>query len=188
MKKPIYIIEHLEPKLWEWCLIEYEHISEIAGKDNLWFTNIKEKDRKKLEKFGKVFSESIKQMRLKNACVLDPEAEKTLSSEDRFRYYIFGGILGDFPPKKRTREELTRFLESETRNIGKEQMSTDNAVYTVREIVNGKNFEDLKFTDNASIEINEFESVDLPYRYNDVKGKPLMSEKIKEYLRKKESF
>src|SRR3989344_4588506 len=47
-KKQIYIIEHLEQKLWPWCVIEYKHISKIAGKNNLWFTNIKKRDIKRL--------------------------------------------------------------------------------------------------------------------------------------------
>lgn len=188
-KKPIYIIEHLEPELFEWCLIEYEHISETVGRDNLWFTNIKSQDMKKLVKLGKVFSESVRGMKLNNACVLDPEATQTLEPSDNFDYYIFGGILGDYPPRKRTREELTKFVSNaETRNIGKEQMSTDNAVFTVKQIASGKKFSELNFTDNASIEINEFESVDLPYRYNLVDDKPFMSKKIKNYLLKKKGF
>ena len=191
MKKPVYIIEHLEPELFEWCLIEYEHISQFIGKDCLWFTNVKnEADIKKLESFGKVFAESVKNMKLGKACVLDPEAEKTLEPGEDFDYYIFGGILGDFPPKKRTKVELTRFIpDIPTRNIGKEQMSTDNAVYTAVQIAeNGKKLSELKFQDKVSIEINEFESVELPYRYNLANGKPFMSSKIKEYLVKKSGF
>ena len=38
-----FIIEHLEPELYDWCLIEYEHISKIVGKENLIFTNINKK-------------------------------------------------------------------------------------------------------------------------------------------------
>jgi len=188
--KPIYIIEHLEPKLWDWCLIEYENISNIVGKENLWITNIKsKKDAEKLKNFGKVFSESVRKMKLAGACILDPEAEKTLSPSEKFSYYIFGGILGDFPPRKRTGEELTKFLpNAEKRNIGKEQMSTDNAVYTVKQIVDGKTFEKMKFTDNAVIQISEFESVELPYRYNLVDGKPFMSKKISEYIKKNGAF
>jgi len=191
-KKPIYIIEHLEPELFEWCLIEYENISKIVGKENLWFTNVgnkKKSDRKKLEKFGKVFSKSVKEMNLENACILDPESKKILKPKDNFDYYIFGGILGDYPPRKRTKNQLTKFLKAETRNISKEQMSTDNAVYTVKQIVEkGKNFNELNFVDNISVKINEFESVELPYRYNLIKGKPLVSKKIKTYLRKKKGF
>jgi ribosome biogenesis SPOUT family RNA methylase Rps3 len=189
-KKPIYIIEHLEPELFEWCLIEYEHISETVGKNQLWFTNIKQKDAKKLEKFGKVFSESVKQMKLDNVCVLDPEAKSTLSPSDKFDYYIFGGILGDYPPKKRTKKELTQFIKNaETRDIGKEQMSTDNAVFTVKQIVEkGKKLGELEFKDNVSLKLGKFEFVDLPYRYNLVDGQPFMSKKIKEYLNKKRGF
>lgn len=189
-KKPTYIIEHLEPELFEWCVIEYKHISELVGKENLWFTNIKHSDRKKLGKFGKVFSESVRSMKLENACVLDPEAEKTLLPSENFFYYIFGGILGDYPPRKRTKEELTKFISNiKARNIGKEQMSTDNAVYTVKEIAEKhRKLGDLKFQEGASIEINRFENVDLPYRYNLVKGKPFMSRGITAYLKKKKGF
>jgi ribosome biogenesis SPOUT family RNA methylase Rps3 len=188
----IYIIEHLEPKLWKWCLIEYENISKLVGEENLWFTNIKKNsDKLKLRSFGKVFGESVRSMGLTDVCVLDPEAEKTLSNQDseKFNYFIFGGILGDYPPKKRTKEELTKFISNPNiRNIGKEQMSTDNAVFTVKEILSGRKFEDLKFQENVSIEINEFESIDLPYRYNIVDGKPFISRKIIDYLKKKKTF
>ena len=191
---PAYIIEHLEKELFEWCLIEYEHISETIGKENIWFTNIKnKKDRKKLEKLGRVSSESIKDINInfKNACILDPEAEKTLLPQESFDYYIFGGILGDYPPKKRTKEELTKFLpDIKARKIGKEQMSTDNAVYTVKQIAeNKKKLSQLRFKDKISVKINEFESVELPYRYNlDEKGRIFMSPKIIEYLKKKKGF
>jgi ribosome biogenesis SPOUT family RNA methylase Rps3 len=144
---PVYIIEHLEPRLWKWCMIEYEHISENVGKDNLWFTNVK-KGSKKLEKYGKVMKESVKAMNLKNACILDPEAQATLTPEESssFDYFIFGGILGDSPPRKRTRERLTQFMKGiEMRNIGKKQFSTDNAVFVTKEIAGGKRLEKMEF-------------------------------------------
>jgi ribosome biogenesis SPOUT family RNA methylase Rps3 len=192
--KPIYVIEHLEPELFDWCLIEYEHISELVGKENLWFTNLKNKENcLKLKNFGEVFlqsiSEIIKEKKLQNICVLDPESNKTLQPNEDFNFFIFGGILGDYPPKKRTKKELTRFIEnSEVRNIGKEQMSTDNAVYTTYQIANGKKFSELEFKDKVSIQLGKFEFVDLPYRYNVSNNKVYMSNKIKEYLKKKGAF
>jgi ribosome biogenesis SPOUT family RNA methylase Rps3 len=177
-----YIIEHLEPKLWKWCILEYEHISETVGKDNLLFTNIKDKkEAKVLQKFGTVFEKSVSELNLNGLCVLDPESDKLLEPADKnkFEYFVFGGILGDYPPKKRTKEELTAMLENcETRNIGKEQMSTDNAVFTVKQILEGKKLSELIFEDNVRIEVNEFESIDLPYRYNLVNGKLFMSKKL----------
>src|SRR3989344_13751 len=127
MKHPIFIIEHLEPKLWRWCIIEYIHISKIIGKKYVWFTNIK-RGSKILEEYGNVIKESVKNLKIKNACILDPEASNLLIPKEakKFQYYIFGGILGDYPPKKRTKRELTPFLNAEARNIGRNQLSTDN--------------------------------------------------------------
>lgn len=216
---PIYIIEHLEPKLWLWCLIEYKHmsrilgiknnssrilehhqdlrsldrikknleVSRIVGKNNLWFTNINKKDKKKLEKYGKVFSQSIKTMKLANACVLDPNGKKQLSPKESksFEYFIFGGILGDNPPRARTKIELTKFVKNaKVRNIGKSQLSTDNAVFVVHEIARGKKIEQIPFQDGVEIRINKIESTILPYRYPLVKGKTNIPRELVEYLKK----
>jgi ribosome biogenesis SPOUT family RNA methylase Rps3 len=186
-KSLMFIIEHLEPELWPWCLIEYKHISKIVKKDNLWFTNIKKKDFWKLNKYGKVSSNSIKELSLEDACVLDQEAKKTLTPKraKEFNYFIFGGILGNHPPQKRTREKLTLFLSSlPSFNIGKEQMSTDNAIFVVKQITEGKHLASIKFTDNIEIKINSAQSTVLPYRYALVKGKPLISKWLISYLRK----
>lgn len=189
-KEQIFIIEHLEPELGKWCLIEYRHISKIAGKNNLWFTNIKrKKDAEKLSKIGKVFSESVCKLNLKNACILDPEAKKTLKPGEKFSFFIFGGILGDFPPRKRTKAELTRKIKfrAEKRNIGKEQQSTDNAVYTVRQIAKGRILKDLKFKDKIEIKINKILTIELPYRYNLINKKPLISPELIKHIKKTES-
>jgi len=187
-----YIIEHLEPKLWKWCMIEYKHISEIIGKNNLWFTNIKResKESKELKKYGKVIKQSVSELNLKNACVLDPESSQALSPKEaaNFDYFIFGGILGDYPPKKRTAIELTsKIKNAQVRNIGKEQMSTDNAVFVVKEIANGKSLSDLKFQDTIEIKINDVESTSLPYRYTLVNGKPFVSPELITFLKRKKS-
>ena len=190
MKNSIFIIEHLEPRLWKWCLYEYKNISKIVGKDRLWFTNVK-RNGKMLKKYGRVFKKSVKEMNLKNSCVLDPEANKTLTTSEsrKFRYFIFGGILGDNPPKKRTREELSIYIPYATiRNIGKEQMASDNAVFVVKEILNEKKLKNLNFKDSLEIKINKIESVILPYRYVLINKKPFISKEIINYLKKKKGF
>ncbi len=187
--RQIFIIEHLEPELYPWCVIEYKHISKIVGKKSLWFTNIKTKDAKKLGKYGKVLKESLRKISLPNACVLDPESRERLTPEkaSHFSYFIFGGILGDNPPKKRTKDELTKFIKNaKAFNIGKEQMSTDNAVYTVKQIMKGKSLAELKFKDEIEIPINKIESTIFPYRYNIVKGKPLISKELIAFLKKQD--
>ncbi len=187
---PIYIIEHLEPRMWKWCLIEYRHISKIVGKKNLWITNVNNgSDR--LKNIGNVIKKSVSELRLKNVCVLDPEAKKTLTPNEakKFDYFVFGGILGDYPPRKRTKKELTSRLKGAVaRNIGKKQMSTDNAVYVVSRIVKGKKLNDMKFVNKLIIRINENEETVLPYRYVVVNGKALVGVELVRYLKKKKGF
>jgi ribosome biogenesis SPOUT family RNA methylase Rps3 len=185
--RQIFIIEHLEPELWPWCVIEYKHISKIIGKNSLWFFHIKAKDAKRLEKYGKVFNNSVKTLNLKNICILDPEAQQTLTPKTaaNFDYFVFGGILGDAPPKKRTTQELTNFFpKTKSFNLGKEQMSTDNAVYTAKQIIGGKSLSSLKFKDGIEIQINKIESIIFPFRYNLVKGKQLISKELIAFLKK----
>ncbi|MEK6927233.1 MAG: SAM-dependent methyltransferase [Nanoarchaeota archaeon] len=187
----IFIIEHLEPELFPWCVIEYKSISKIVGPANLWFTNIKTEDIPKLAKLGKVFTESVKSLSLKNACILDPDATQELSPQDKsFNYFIFGGILGDNPPRKRTGPELTQFLPNlEKRHIGKEQFSTDNAVFVTHNIIVNKiPLNQMHFQTEIEIRKNKIESFILPYKYPLVNGKPRISKELVKFLKAKEEF
>lgn len=188
--KQIIIIEHLEPELWPWCIIEYESISKMFSKSEIWFTNIK-KDGQKLSNLGKVFKKSVLDMNLEDACVLDPDAKKTIDYEDskKFKYFIIGGILGDYPPKKRTKVELTKKLSNaEARNMGKKQFSTDNAVYVLKNILNGGSMKNMSFQNKLTVKINNVESIELPYYYPLVDGKPRISQKLLSYLKSKNDF
>jgi len=181
-----YVIEHLEPRLFRWCILEYRHISEIAGKDNVMFTNVRDKDAQKLKRYGKVSSRSVTALGLKNACVLDPFAKKTLSSEDDFDYLVLGGILGDEPMRERTKKELA--LDAERRNLGRAQFSTDTAVYVAKHIMDGGKMSDLEFEDEIELDIREGESVILPFRYVIEKGKPLLPEGLVKFLKTRKGF
>ena len=171
-----YVIEHMENKLYKWCLLEYRNISRIVNKNNLIFANIKSK---KLKKYGKVIGKSAYELNLKRACILDIDAKKNLKYKDKkkFDYLIFGGILGDNPRRYRTRR-LVKKLRFKTRNLGKKQMSTDNAVLTSYLIMKGKKLKDVKFIDNLEIKINKHLSVVLPYRYVLEDDKPFISKEV----------
>lgn len=183
----VFVIEHLEPELYEWCMLEYKHVSSVVGRERVLFTNVESKE---LEKYGSVDKRSVVELNLKNACVLDPEAAETLTPEKakQFQNFIFGGILGDSPPKARTGPELTAKLNLPAFNLGKDQMSTDTAVIVAKEIVEGKPLSLLEFKDGVEIEINENESVELPYKYLVKDGKPLLPEGLVDMLRKQEGF
>jgi ribosome biogenesis SPOUT family RNA methylase Rps3 len=184
---PTFVVEHLEPKVFHWCKLEYEHISKWVGKKNLFFTNTKSAA---LKKFGTVKPQSVRKLRFDKACVLDPEAKQTLTPEvaKKYQYFIFGGILGDDPPRERTKEELTRFLSYPAFNLGKDQMSTDTAVIVTKLICDGKNLSHLKFQQGIEVKINSYEEVRLPYKYLIINNKPLLAPGIVEMLRKQKTF
>lgn len=189
--KSIFIIEHLEPKLFPWCVIEYKSISKIVGKNNLWITNISKKDNGKLVKYCKVINKSVKSIKLENACILDPEAKETLSPKDKnkFIFFIFGGILGDYPPRKRTQVELTKFIKNvEIRNIGKEQFSTDNAVFVTQEILKGKELKNMKFQNTLEIKIDKIQSTILPFKYPLINGKPRISKELVKFIKNRDKY
>ncbi|MBI2650250.1 hypothetical protein HYX04_02960 [Candidatus Woesearchaeota archaeon] len=187
-----FVIEHLEPEIYEWCLIEYEHISKIVGKPNLIFTNIKnKKEQYKLKKYGIVYEKSVSGLELKKVCVLSQYSKRTLTSYDKnkFQYFVFGGILGDNPAKKRTNILINKLkqhkIKFSTRNLGSKQMPTDAAVYVAKKILEGKKSSDFKFVDELEIEINENESVKLPFRFVVDNNKLIINERLVEYLRKR---
>jgi ribosome biogenesis SPOUT family RNA methylase Rps3 len=184
-----YIIEHLEPEMFDWCVIEYRHISQIVGKENLIITNVK-KGNEKIEELGEIHKESVSGMKLQKACVLDPEAMLALHPEDseEFEYLIFGGILGDHPPRKRTKPELTSKIDADSRNLGDRQMSTDTAVYVAKKIVDGIPLRKIKFKDGIELDVAEGESVILPYRYVLENGKIVLPEGFVEFLRDRDEF
>lgn len=182
-----FIVEHLDPRLWKWSLLEYSHISDFVGKKNMIFTNIKkEKEQEKLKPLGKVYSKSIKEMKFKNMCILDPSAKKTLSPKDKFDYILLGGILGDYPRKRRTKKELTDQINGcPVRNLSKEQMSTNTAAYVAWKIINGTSLKKLKFKRKLVVKINDCEEIILPFSFIEENGVIVLPEGYIELVKKK---
>jgi ribosome biogenesis SPOUT family RNA methylase Rps3 len=181
---PKYIIEHLEEEVYDWCFLEYKSMSKQVGKESLIITNVKNpKDREKLSEFAETREESVLDMKPENACLLDMDAEKELKPDDKFDFLVFGGILGDYPPQKRTMKFLAD-LKAEKRHLGKEQMATDNAVLTAKMISSGKKLSEIGFIDNPSIEMEEGLDLELPYRFVKINGKPYISEELLLHIKK----
>jgi len=192
MKKQIYIVEHLEKRLWKWCLFEYEQAAKNVGKENIFFTNIKRKSSI-LEKFGKCENKSVSKLPLdwSRVCVLDPKAEKLLTPQEAsdFDYFVIGGILGEEEFNWRTSRELSNFIPlAQKRNIGNKQFTIDNAVFVTYEIASGKNLSEIEMQDCAEIEVKEGETIQLPYTYPLKDSKPMMNSKLITYLKRKKGF
>jgi ribosome biogenesis SPOUT family RNA methylase Rps3 len=74
---------------------------------------------------------------ISKVCLLDPKAPKALSPEDgqpgKFEFFLFGGILGDDPPRDRTGE--LRAMGFEGRHLREVQMTTDTALHVTKLVV-----------------------------------------------------
>lgn len=185
-----FIIVHMEKRLYKWALLEYEHLAGIVGNNDLLFTNLTVAMARKLALLGKTTMQSIEKIQLAKPCLLDPNAEKTLAPEEakQFSDFIFGGILGDYPPQKRTIELVKLLPQIPRRNLGNAQMSTDTAVFVTRKIIDGIPLEKLVFLDGYVIQMGKNMEVSLPYRYVVEKGKTVFSEKLLLYLKKRKGF
>ncbi|MBW2972176.1 hypothetical protein KY359_04030 [Candidatus Woesearchaeota archaeon] len=177
-----YIIEHMDPEMFQWCVVEYKNAAEAVGRENFMITNVGGQDTSKLDRI-ETRKEKAAALGLKRVCVLDPAAEKTLEPSDagRFDNLVFGGIMGDYPPRARTAELVVP--GAERRNLGKDQFSTDNAVMVAKQIISGKRLSELEFQQDFVIRMDEGEEIILPYKYLLVDGKPFISEEIVEYVK-----
>ena len=185
---PIFIIEHLDPKVWEWSFIEYRHISHHVGKNNLWFTNVKD-GAAKLRKLGKVFRESVTALKPANACILESKGKQTLAPADKkFDYFIFGGILGDYPEVGKSHVIMKKLPKTTVKNLGKDQMSTDTAVLVTKTILGGTPMSKIPFQNGVEIEIGSMESIELPYKYILRDGEPHLPPGLVTMLRKQKGF
>ncbi len=183
-----FVIEHLEDEVFDWCVLEYKHMSSVVGKENLIFTNIPRKEFYKLKELGEVKEESVLKLKLNKCCLLEMNTDKELVTNDKnkFEYMIFGGILGDNPPQGRTK--VLHKLKCEMRNLGSEQMSTDTAVLVTKMILDGKKLNEIEFKDTIELELKDGEDIILPYRYVVKNGKPVLPKGLFEMLRDQEGL
>jgi ribosome biogenesis SPOUT family RNA methylase Rps3 len=187
-RPPLIVIEHLENNIRLWIMLEYRHASIIA-EGHIFFTNVPPRYHSLLSKYGKVYSESVEALIKRNilpanhVIVLDPTSNVRLDRNDlKDSIIVIGGILGDYPPRRRTRSMLTSRLAKygvKVRNIGDGQYSIDGSVYYVYSLWRG--LEKYKYADGVTIKTNSG-TITLPFRYPLVKGKPLLAPGLLEYL------
>lgn len=192
-----YVIEHMEQGFTEWVTLEYSTIIKEVGRENLLLTSLPEGTdipeelidaglqwtSKDVSEVGTTELPIIKE----RVCLLDPSAETDLepSEAESFDYFVFGGILGDHPPRDRT-GELRRKYGFVGRRLGNKQMTTDTAVRTTQLIVKGQQkFEDIKFIDYPEFRFNKNEATEMPFRYVlDGQGRPILPEGMLDLIKK----
>lgn len=207
----IFVIEHMEEdeqtqkSIPPWVELEYAHMRILAGQDaQIYFTHLSAPSRASLSvvfdgasddgSLAKVscFDRGVQEViasegiSLDKVCLLDPKAESELSPEDgdgRFQWFLFGGILGDDPPRDRTAE--LRVLGFSSRHLGPVQMTTDTALGVTRRVVHDKvPLGKIPYIDYPTISFNAKESVEMPFRYIADAKDPLLPPGMRELLYK----
>ncbi len=180
------IVENMEPCLSPWLLAEYRYVAEIFG-ERLIITNVKDENMlRSLRTLAKATPTSlanfIKEHGIspRNIIVLDPSAPKELKAEEiqSAEAVVIGGIMGDYPPRGRTRELITsKIPEAMARNLGKYQLTIAGTAYILREVEKGRplNQLDIRYGLTHELRLNDITLViDLPYAFPFEDGKPVL--------------
>ncbi|KAK5778453.1 hypothetical protein RI543_004118 [Arxiozyma heterogenica] len=125
-----------------------------------------------------------------NVCLLDPRAKEDLSvaDQDKFKYLLFGGILGDHPPRDRT-SELQKLHPGllEGKRLGDKQMTTDTAIRVCQIIMRDSvPLDKIPFVDYPEFRFNKHEATEMPFRYvlDKSTNKPILPEGMLDLIKR----
>ncbi|KAF9887442.1 hypothetical protein FE257_010159 [Aspergillus nanangensis] len=189
------VVEHLDPELGPWSALEYGCIAREshASGSRFLLSSVPvslqmPQDLAATQGLG-VEHRSVEEIfadRKSKVCLLDPAAQTELSPADgdNFEVFLFGGILGDDPPRDRTSELRKKGYAG--RRLGPKQMTTDTAVRVTRMVVHEKvPLEQIQYVDYPEILINEHERTEMPFRYvQDKDGQPIMPQGMVDLIKK----
>jgi len=181
------IIEHCEPTLSEWLILEYKHAAKL-WKGKLVFTRVTDnKTAYVLQNLGSVKKENAKDIYSNKKCIiLDPQAKKPLTPKDcsSIDALIVGGLLGYEKPRGRTKTLISTPSGFRTRHLGPLQLSIDGTVFVIKAICLGLNLNDIEIAKEIEIIHDEVHSTILPFGYPLIHNTPIITPGLVEYLRK----
>ncbi len=189
------VIEHLEPGISPWIMSEYRYVSKIFGKDRVTFTNVKDHSiRRLLEPLGTVDDRDFIEylgFELEDVIVLDPQAEETLRSSElrSCRAVVIGGIMGDHPPKGRTKKFISnRALKygAKIRNLGRDQLTIAGTAYIVKVMESGRELSEIEIVKGLRYKYRIHRDIELeiylPYAFPAENGKPVLPDDYLEVI------
>ncbi|DAC72758.1 MAG TPA: hypothetical protein DSN98_03755 [Thermoplasmata archaeon] len=184
-KQPLLIIEHCEPALSDWLLLEYKHVVKI-WKGNIVFTRVADKKTAQvLQKLGRIQKKKAKDIFSTKKCiVLDPQAKKPLTPKDcsNADAIIIGGLLGYEKPQGRTKKLISNTSGFETRHLGSLQLSIDGAAFVTKAICLGLNLKDIEIASEIEIIHDSVHSTILPFGYPIIANRPVITPGLIKYL------
>ncbi|KIW11925.1 hypothetical protein PV08_09198 [Exophiala spinifera] len=184
-----FVVEHLDPELGPWSALEYKTIAKESRDSGCHFilssvpqSLLESTDLKEIQGIGgEARTDSIETYyaaKKEKICLLDPGASQELNPSDAqvFDTFLFGGILGDDPPRDRTSELRKKGFSG--RRLGPKQMTTDTAVRVTRMVIlNQMPLDKIPYVDYPELRLDEHETTEMPFRYvTDASNRPIMPE------------
>lgn len=186
-KQPLLVLEHCEPALSDWLLLEYQHAARIWN-NHIVFTRVtKKKDTSILKKMGCVEKGKASDIFAnKKGIILDPLAKKPLTHQDcsQCDILIIGGILGYEEPKGRTKKMISDHAPFATRHLGSIQLSIDGSAFVAKAISLGIPLQDIEIASEIEIVHDSVHSTILPFGYPIIDNKPIITPGLIDYLKK----
>ena len=174
-----YMVEHLDPELGPWSALEYKTIAteSTEAQVNFVLSSVQSTVELPVELRavpGLVVEHRSVEQILKDkerVCLLDPAAKDELSPQDgnAFDVFLFGGILGDDPPRGKhvliaqetqtksgaqdlaDRTSELRIKGYRGRRLGPVQMTTDTAVRVTRMVVEEKGMQNTVYSNRQQL-------------------------------------
>lgn len=183
--QPILAIEHCEPALSPWLLLEYKYCAKL-WKNNLVFTRVTEKKTARtLRALGRVETEKADNIFSgKHGIILDPQAKKPFTPKEcnNVDIIVVGGLLGFEQPKGRTKTMISDTSRFETRHLGSIQLSIDGAAFVAQAICLGMRLQDIEIAKEIEIKHDSVHSTILPFGYPIIDNHPMITPGLVEYL------
>lgn len=187
------VVEHWEERVTRWLLEEYLETVRIAMGAGVTpvFTNVTDPGLASvLARHGALVDPrpGWERFNTSHTIVLDLEAPRILEPWDLAvaEAVVIGGIMGDHPPRGRTRLISSMYTQAAKRSLGPHQFSVDGAARVVAEVLRGRRIGELRVQFGVTIPVRqgryEFE-VYLPFAYLlGEDGQPLIPEGVRRLL------
>ncbi|BGP40336.1 hypothetical protein JCM10450v2_004316 [Rhodotorula kratochvilovae] len=202
-----YVIEHMEDdeadsSFPHWIALEYAQMIKWATPSQVIFSSLSPASVKSLSEqllargaqpgSFRAETKSVRDLMrdegvpLDKVCLLDPRATGEIAPADgnEYEWFLFGGILGDDPPRDRTGQLRAHGFPG--RHLGPVQMTTDTALGVTSLVVSGgKTLSTITFVDHPTIQFGPHEGVEMPFRYivDEKSGEPILPEGMREHLK-----
>jgi Uncharacterized conserved protein len=191
MGRWVVVVDNMEVRASKWAVEEYVESSRVAksiGAEFYVSGIITPELEALLARRGvELLLDSRSLCNRPDSILLDLWAEKTLDPLEVWgaKCFVIGGIMGDHPPRGRTRLLYDKYPYAAKRNLGRLQFSVDGAVKMLAKILAGMHVNEAEIIYPVSLEVKGHLGtviVELPYAYPAESGRPMIAEGVRRLL------